>query len=80
VVPEVGVTLGYQFNDHIRAFAGYNFLYWNNVARAGNQVDTSVNTNLLAPPLGGGPSRPAFSFNGSEFWAQGVTFGIEFRY
>jgi hypothetical protein len=80
VVPEVGVTLGYQFTDHIRAFAGYNFLYWSSVARAGNQVDTGVNTNLIAPPIGGGPARPAFSFNGSEFWAQGVTFGIEFRY
>jgi hypothetical protein len=82
VVPEVGVTIGYQFNDHWRAFAGYNFLFWNNVARAGNQVNTTVNQNQLPPavtPLTG-PAQPAFNFNGSEYWAQGVTLGLEFRY
>ncbi len=80
VVPEVGLNLGYQFNDHMRAFVGYNFLYWSSVARAGNQIDTGVNTNQLVPAIGGGPARPAFSFQGSDFWAQGVTLGLEFRY
>jgi hypothetical protein len=80
VVPEVGMNVGYQFSDHFRVFAGYNFLYWNNVVRPGTQIDRTVNTNLLAPPVSGGPSRPAFLFHGSDFWAQGVTLGIEFRY
>jgi hypothetical protein len=80
VVPEVGLNLGYQCTDHIRVFAGYNFIYWNSVARPGNQIDTAVNPALLPPPVGGGPNRPAFHFNGSEFWAQGITFGVEFRW
>jgi hypothetical protein len=81
VVPEVGVNLGYQFTNHLRAFVGYNFLYWDNVVRPGNAVDLRVNPNLIPPPNGlGGPRLPAFAFRGSEFWAQGVTFGIEFRY
>lgn len=82
VVPEVGLTLGYQFNEHWRAFAGYNFLFWNNVARAGNQVSPLVNQNQLPPAVTPvtGPPQPLFNFNGSEYWAQGVTFGVEFRY
>jgi hypothetical protein len=80
VVPEIGLNVGYQFTNHIRAFAGYNFIYWNSVVRPGNEVDRMVNTSLLPPPVPGGPMRPAFAFHGSEFWAQGATFGIEFRY
>ncbi len=82
VVPEVGLTVGYQFSEHWRAFAGYNFLYWNNVARAGNQVNPVINQNQLPPPVTPltGPPQPLFNFTGSEYWAQGVTFGLEFRY
>src|SRR5262249_27422423 len=43
VIPEVGVTLGYQVTDYFRVFAGYNFLYWNNVVRPGSQIDRSIN-------------------------------------
>jgi hypothetical protein len=81
VVPEVGVNFGYQLTDHIRAFIGYNFIYWNNVIRPGNAIDTRVNPNLIPPATGaGGPNLPAFAFRGSDFWAQGLTLGIEFRY
>jgi hypothetical protein len=82
VVPEVGVTLGYQFTDHLRAFVGYNFIYWSNVARPGNQVDQRVNPGLIPPPLPFifGPAQPTFAFRSTDFWAQGLTVGLEFRY
>jgi hypothetical protein len=81
VVPEVGVNLGYQCTNHIRCFVGYNFLYWSNVARPGNQIDLGINPNLVPPvTTTAGPARPAFLFHGSDFWAQGVNFGLEFRY
>src|SRR5262249_11956541 len=35
VLPELGVTLGYQVNDHVRLFVGYNLLYWSSVVRPG---------------------------------------------
>ncbi len=79
-VPEMGLNVGYQWTDHVRFFVGYDILYWSNVVRPGNQIDRTVNTNLLPPAVGGGPNRPAFTFNTSEFWAQGVTFGVEFKY
>ena len=48
VVPEIGVKLGYQLTPNLRLQAGYNFLFWSNVVRPGQQIDTSVNPNLTA--------------------------------
>jgi hypothetical protein len=78
--PELGLNLGYQCTDHIRVYVGYNFLYWSDVVRPGEQIDRTVNVNQLPPAIPGGPARPQFSFNGSDFWAQGVNVGIEFKY
>jgi hypothetical protein len=80
VVPEVGITVGYHLTEHLRIFAGYNFLYWSSVVRPGAQIDRTVNVNQIAPPIPGGPARPAFSFNGTDFWAQGVTAGLEYKW
>jgi hypothetical protein len=81
VIPQVTATVGYQFTDHLRGFVGYNFLYWSTVLRPGNQLDTTVNPNLIPPPTGvTSPARPAFHFNGSDFWAQGIIFGLEYRW
>ena len=77
--PEVGLNLGYRFTDHVRAFVGYDFLYLSDVVRAGQQVNLAVNPNPLGG-MTGGPAQPAFIFHPSDFWAQGVNFGLEFRY
>ncbi len=79
-VEEVGVNLGYQFTNHIRGFVGYNFLFWSSVLRPGQAIDTVVNPNLVPGGSGGGPNRPAFSFLGSNFWVQGINFGIDVRW
>ncbi len=65
----------------MRVHAGYSFLYWSEVVRAGDQVDLVVNPDLLPPPLpGASPLRPAFQFQGTGIWAQGIDLGIEFRF
>lgn len=79
-VEEVGVNLGYQFTNHIRGFVGYNFLFWSSVIRPGQQIDSVVNPNLIPGGPGGGPNHPAFSFIGSNFWVQGINFGIDIRW
>ena len=82
-VPEVGVNLGFQLTDHIRIRAGYTFLYWSNVARPGDQVDTGVNPNLVPTfmnPGTAGPARPTFAFRGTDFFAHGANVGLEVRY
>ena len=84
VVPEIGVRVDYRIGRYLHAFAGYSFLYWSDVVRPGDQIDPTINVNQVPTSksfgAAGGPSRPAFSFHGSEFWAQGVSFGMEFRY
>ncbi|MFO0881169.1 MAG: BBP7 family outer membrane beta-barrel protein [Gemmataceae bacterium] len=88
VVPEVGVTLGYFLTDYIRATAGYNFLYWSGVARPGEQIDRNIDEtripnfrtqNDITPQKYPVPA-PAVTFPESDFWAHGLTFGLEFRY
>jgi hypothetical protein len=84
VVPEVGINVGYQVTNHFRAFVGYTFLYWSNVVRPEDQIDRAVNLSQLPSSAGPGtlvgPARPAPLFRDTDFWAQGISFGLEFRY
>jgi hypothetical protein len=83
VAPEATINLGYQVTPGLRVFVGYNILYLSNVVRAGNQIDPVVNPTLLpstTPTTPSLPSRPAFVFKGTDFWAQGINFGLEYRY
>jgi hypothetical protein len=82
VIPEFGARVGYQVTFHLQVFAGYSFLYWGNVVRAGNEVDLAVNPNLLpgsATPAPGA-QRPLPLLTGSSFWAQGIDLGLELRF
>jgi hypothetical protein len=80
VAPEGTISVGYQICENVRAYVGYNFLYISDVARPANQIDRAVNTSFLPPATPSFPVRPAFVFKGTDFWAQGVNFGLEFRY
>jgi Putative beta barrel porin-7 (BBP7) len=70
LVPELGVTLGCQLSTKVRAFAGYNFIYWNNVSRPGDQFDFGAVTAVRAPT----------ALRDSDMWVQGVRVGIDWRY
>jgi len=80
VVPELRMDVGYQVTDRLRAFVGYDLLYWTEVARPADQVNLAVNPNYLPPVIGGGPPAPTFQLHESPFWAQGINFGIAFRF
>jgi hypothetical protein len=84
VVPEVGINVGYAITSNLRAFVGYTFLYWSDVARPGNQIDRVINPTQIPTNMGAGtlvgPARPAVNLRDTDFWAQGVNFGVEFRY
>jgi hypothetical protein len=80
VVPEVGLTLGYFVRPRLRALMGYTFIYWSHVARPGDQIDVALNPLQLTPGPFIGPERPAFEFRDSDFWAQGLNFGLEYTF
>lgn len=79
-VPEFGATVGRQLTPRLRATVGYTFLYWSDVPRPGNQIDVAVNPTQIPPGTLTGAARPAFGFQTSDFWAQGVNLGLDFRY
>jgi hypothetical protein len=83
VVPAVELRFSYQLRPWLRAFVGYDFLYWNQVVRPGDQIDRNLNltqSNTLGNGVLAGPALPGVQFNRTDFWAQGATFGLEVRY
>lgn len=84
VVPEVGVRLGYQLTECLRLYAGYNFLYASNVVRPGENIDRVVNKTQIPTAFGPSPlvgaARPMVLFRSSDFWAHGVSVGLELKY
>lgn len=84
VVPEVGVNVGGQITRHLRASVGYTFLYWSSVVRPADQIDvglsgTQIRTDARFNPAAG-PTRPLALVQDTDFWAQGINFGLEYRY
>lgn len=82
VVPEAQLNVGCFLTERLRLYAGYTFLYCSSVVRAGEQIDITVNPGFLPPvtPPVAGLRRPAFQFNDSDFWIQGLQFGMELTY
>ena len=80
VVPAVGARLGYQVTDNLRAFVGYDFIYWSNVTRPGDVIDSAVNPTQLPPGTLQGAARPARLAGSADYWLQGISGGLEFRY
>jgi hypothetical protein len=82
VVPEVGVNLALQVAPWLRLQVGYTFLYWSDVARPGTIIDRTVSPQQVpvAGQPGGVGTRPGFAFRDTDFWAQGINFGVEIRY
>ena len=84
IVPQVDVRLGYRMTNWLQLFIGYDFLFINEVVRPGSQITLNVNSALIpaSPNFGAavGPNEPSHLTKRDEFWAQGLTFGIEFRY
>lgn len=73
-VPEVNFKLGYSLRDNVNFTVGYSFIYFDNVALVGDVIDTNVDSLFLGTGLSG--TRPAFDFDDSGLWVQGVDFGL----
>ena len=85
VIPEAEFKIICRITKRLEASLGYSFVYWSDVALAGQQIDTSmgqptVNASQL---LGGGlvgPGNPAFTgIVDTDFWIQALSFGLTFK-
>lgn len=81
VMPEFRANLGYRITPRLKATVGYTFMYWSNVVRPGDQVDLNVDRNQVSgSPIASAGRFPEFRFNETDYWAQGVSFGGEYRW
>jgi hypothetical protein len=90
VVPEFGLTLGYNINPYTRLHIGYTSIYWSNVLRPGDQIDPIIDqTKVPFPPgvvppaflpLAGAGPHPVLPFKRSDYWAHGLMVGIDFKW
>jgi hypothetical protein len=84
VVPEATFNVGYMVTPTLRAYVGYNFLYWTNVIRPGDQIDRVIDLSFVPNSPTNVPAsgllRPQPTFRQSDLVVQGVQFGMELRW
>lgn len=81
LVPEIGVKSQLALTSWCSVTLGYSLLYWNKVLCPGDQMSPLVNITQLpfrGPVRGTLDPKPLFVH--TDYFAQGMNFGIEFRY
>ncbi|MDG2384361.1 MAG: BBP7 family outer membrane beta-barrel protein [Pirellulaceae bacterium] len=77
-VSEIGISAQYDFSCQLRASVGYTFMYWSDVSRVLDHVSPEVDPDQIPPTTVSGAST--FRFITDDFWAQGLTAGIEYQF
>lgn len=77
---ELRITARRRFTCCLSGTIGYDLLYWSDVLRAGEQIDTDINTTQIPPGTLDGEPAPLFPSRSTAFWAQGFNVGLEYRY
>jgi putative beta barrel porin BBP7 len=85
VVPEVGVNIGYNLTQRLRVFVGYNFIYIGNALRPEGVIDTGVDVARIPNFPAGATTplpfpRPTPQFHLSDYFVQGISFGLSYRW
>jgi hypothetical protein len=83
-IPEVSARLGFAWTTWLSTHVGYNFLYIDRVARPGDQYTNRVNPATVPTSfsygLGGPVPVPNPAGTQTDFWLQGVSFGVTVKY
>jgi hypothetical protein len=84
VVPEVDANIGYNWTSWLTTYVGYSFIYASRTLRPGDQYNPTVNPAVIPTSpsygLGRAVSTPSALLTQSDFWVQGVNFGLTLRY
>jgi len=80
VVGEFGALVDYALWAQCRLSLGYTFLWWSDVGRAAALVDPQVNPSQFGGGELVGPEVPGRRFTTTDFWAQGVSIGLEYQF
>lgn len=82
VVTEAGLSVSYDLTSNIALTLGYEHLYYSSVVRPTDQIDRNVpkgQTFLQAAPTISTTS-PSRRFQTTDFYAQGITLGLQLRF
>jgi hypothetical protein len=83
-VPEGMLTVGLEFNNHLRAHVGYDLLYLSTVVRPGDHVNRTVDTRQVPTDFAFDPTvngtNPTTTLRTTDFWMQSFSIGVTFMY
>jgi hypothetical protein len=79
VVPEAQLNVRYRLTRNTEFSVGYTFIYLSDVVRPADQVDLRVDPRQITDP-DNAVALPAFDFVTSDFWIQGINFGLEYKF
>ena len=81
-MPSLECAIGYELQRGWRFSVAYNLMYWTNVMRAAEQIDSTINPNLFPPSVAtaADPARPARLFKEADYLAHGLSIGFEKRW
>jgi hypothetical protein len=82
IFPEFGIQLAWQISSRLEMHIGYSFLFMNDIVRAHDQLNTTVNPGLFPPPTAaaGSPNQPSFKFQIGDEWIQSINLGLEYKF
>lgn len=82
IVPEAQIKIGYAITPRLRATIGYDFLYYSNVMRPGDQINRDLpkgqTFNQADPTVS--KTSPSRLSKTTDFFAHGVSVGMELRF
>ena len=76
MLPEGGLKLGYQLTERARFSVGYTVFYLSDAVRPGDQIDRVVDLDQGGSFI----ERPLPHFVRSDYWVQGLSLGMDWRY
>lgn len=86
VTLDLTFTLGYQVTPRLRTTFGYSIFYLSSAIRPGSAIDRAVNDSAIRfvtpeDRTASALARPRFDFGrATDYWAQGLNFGLQFGY
>jgi hypothetical protein len=73
VVPELGLNWAYRIGCGAELTMGYSLVYWSETIRPGDQMNRRIDPSQTT-------AAPAQRLVSSDYWAQGVNFGLSWQY
>ena len=79
VIPELSLNLAYHIRPSVSVHVGYNLIWMSDVVVSGDHIDRRVNLSQVPGPVVG-PNLPAFQFDSTEYWIQGINLGVNWNF